>query len=62
MNVLSFRRSDGSVGEPAAAALEQVRAKGYDAPYRGKGQPIYLVGLSFDSKTRHLADTAAVAV
>ena len=43
-------------------ALEQVRAKGCDASYRGKDQPIYLVGLSFDSKTRHLVDTAAVAV
>ena len=50
------------VDEPAAAALEQVKAKHYDAPYRGKGQPIYLLGLSFDSKTRHLADAAAVAV
>ena len=49
------------VDEPAAAALEQVRAKGYDAPYRGKGLPIHLVGLSFDSKTRHLADAAAIS-
>ena len=46
---------------PASAAIEQVRAKGYDAPYRGKGLPIYLVGLGFDSKTRHLADAAAVS-
>ena len=50
------------VDEPAAAALEQVRRKGYDAPYRGKGLPIYLVGLGFDSKTRHLVDTVAVGV
>ena len=49
------------VDEPAAAALVQVKAKGYDAPYRGKGLPIYLIGLAFDSKTRHLADAAAVA-
>ena len=49
------------VDEPAAVALDQVRAKGYDAPYRGKGLPIYLVGLSFDSKTRHLADATAVS-
>ena len=50
------------VDEPASAALEQVKAKGYDAPYRGKGLPIYLVGLGFDSKTRHLADTAATVL
>ena len=49
------------VDEPASAALEQVKAKGYDAPYRAKGLPIYAVGLSFDSKTRRLADAAAAA-
>ena len=47
------------VDEPASAALEQVKAKGYDAPYRAKGLPIHAVGLAFDSKTRHLADAAA---
>ena len=47
------------VDEPASAALEQVKAKGYDVPYRGKGLPVYLIGLSFDSKTRHLADAKA---
>ena len=47
------------VDEPASAALAQVKAKGYDAPYRAKGLPVYAVGLSFDSKTRHLADAAA---
>ncbi|MCQ2392026.1 MAG: PD-(D/E)XK nuclease domain-containing protein, partial [Kiritimatiellae bacterium] len=50
------------VDESAAAALEQVKAKNYDAPYRAKGVPIYAVGLSFDSKTRHLADAEACAV
>ena len=50
------------VDEPTSAALEQVKAKGYDAPYRGKGLPIHLIGLSFDSKTRHLADGAAETV
>ncbi|MCQ2392178.1 MAG: ATP-binding protein [Kiritimatiellae bacterium] len=50
------------VDESAAAALEQVKAKNYDAPYRAKGFPVYAVGLSFDSKTRHLADAEACAV
>ena len=50
------------VDEGAAAALEQVKAKNYDAPYRAKGLPIYAVGLSFDSKTRHLADAGACAL
>ena len=49
------------VDEPASAALAQVMAKGYDAPYRAKNLPIYAVGLGFDSKTRHLVDAAAVS-
>ena len=44
------------VDESADLAIEQVKAKGYDAPYRAKGRPIWAIGLSFDSKTRHLAD------
>ena len=47
------------VDESAAAAIAQVKAKNYDAPYRAKGLPIHVVGLAFDSKTRHLADAAA---
>ena len=47
------------VDEPASAALAQVKAKNYDAPYRAKGLPVYAVGLSFDAKTRQLADAAA---
>ena len=50
------------VDEPAAAALEQVRSKGYDAPYCGKGLPTYLIGLGFDSKTRHLVEGKAEAL
>ena len=46
------------VDEPASAAIEQLKAKGYDAPYRGKGLPVHQIGLGFDSKTRHLVDTA----
>ena len=47
------------VDESAAAALAQVKAKEYDAPYRAKGLPIHMIGLDFDSKTRQLADAAA---
>ena len=50
------------VDESAAAAVEQVKAKGYDAPYRAKGRPIWAIGLSFDSKTRHLAEGRAEAL
>ena len=44
------------VDESAEAALEQVRRRGYDLPYRAKGQPIWLVGLGFDRQTRLLIE------
>ena len=44
------------------AALKQVRRKGYDGPYRAKGLPIWLVGLSFDRQTRQLLDAKAEKV
>ena len=47
------------VDEPVDRAFEQIRTKGYDEPYRASGKPVWLVGLSFDSKTRRLVDTAA---
>ncbi len=47
------------VDEPVDRAFGQIRAKGYDEPYRASGKPVWLVGLSFDSKTRRLADAAA---
>ena len=47
------------VDEPVDAAFAQIRAKGYAEPYRADGRPIWLIGLSFDSKTRHLVDVAA---
>ena len=50
------------VGESAAAALEQVKRKGYDAPYRADERPIWLIGLNFDRETRQLVDTAVEAI
>ena len=47
------------VDEPVDRAFAQIRAKGYAAPYLASGKPIWLVGLSFDSATRHLVDCAA---
>ena len=44
------------VDESAAAALKQVKAKGYDAPYCGQERPVWLVGLNFDRQTRRLTD------
>ena len=40
-------------------AFKQIREKGYATPYLAFGQPINLIGLSFDPETRHLADAAA---
>jgi len=47
------------VGEPVDRAFAQIRGKNYAEPYLASGKPIWLVGLSFDKKTRHLVDFAA---
>jgi len=47
------------VGEPVDKAFTQIREKKYTEPYLADGRPIWLVGLSFDPKTRHLIDYAA---
>ena len=48
------------VDEPVDKAFRQIREKNYAAPYQANGKPIWLIGLSFDSKTRSLVDCAAV--
>ncbi|MBR4653622.1 MAG: AAA family ATPase [Kiritimatiellae bacterium] len=47
------------VDEPVDKAFAQIREKKYAEPYLADDRPIWLIGLSFDSKTRHLADCAA---
>ena len=47
------------VDEPVDRAFAQIREKGYAEPYRADGRPVWLIGLSFDSTTRHLVDCAA---
>ena len=47
------------VDEPVDRAFAQIREKKYAEPYVADGRPIWLIGLSFDSKTRHLVDCAA---
>ncbi len=49
------------VDEPIDKAFKQIREKKYAEPYLADGRPIWLIGLSFDSKTRHLVDSAAVS-
>ena len=41
-------------------AFAQIREKGYAERFRADPRPIWLIGLSFDSQTRHLVDCAAV--
>ena len=36
----------------AGAALTQLRERGYAAKYRGRGEPIHLIGVEFSRKTR----------
>ena len=44
------------VNESADEALRQVREKHYDAPYHGRGLPIWTIGLNFDGNTRQLVE------
>ena len=41
------------VDDPVDRAFAQIREKNYAAPYLADPRPVWLVGLSFDSKTRH---------
>ena len=47
------------VDEPIDRAFAQMRERGYAEPFRADSRPVWLVGLSFDAKTRHLVDFAA---
>ena len=49
-------RQDFNLLMASVAAHKQIREKGYAAPYLDSGQPIHLIGLSFDPETRHLVD------
>jgi hypothetical protein len=44
------------VDEPVDAAFKQIREKGYAEPFRAETRPVWLIALSFDSKTRELVD------
>ncbi|MBE6382580.1 MAG: hypothetical protein E7049_06165 [Lentisphaerae bacterium] len=46
------------VDEPVDRAFAQIREKKYAEPFLADGRHIWLIGLSFDSKTRHLVDFA----
>ena len=47
------------VDDTAEHALEQIRRRDYLSAYLADGRPVYAIGLSFDSKTRQLADLVA---
>ena len=49
------------VDEPVNNAFTQIREKGYAEPFRADSRPVWLIGLSFDSKTRRLVDCVAEA-
>ena len=46
--------------DPVDKAFRQIREKKYAEPYLADGRPIWFIGLSFDSHTRHLVEYAAV--
>lgn len=40
----------------AAEALAQIKAKGYDKPYRASGKKIYTIGVSFSTDTKRIEE------
>ena len=46
------------VDEPVDNAFKQICERGYAEPFKADPRPVWLIGLSFDSKTRHLVDFA----
>lgn len=39
---------------PAQIAIEQIRAKQYDLPFRNRGKTIVLMGIAFDQTQRNI--------
>ena len=48
--ILEFKMSTAQI------ALDQIRAKQYDLPYRNQGKPIILLGIAFDPERRNIRD------
>lgn len=40
----------------AASAISQIKSKGYAQKYKSENKPIYLMGISFDAKSKNIAD------
>ena len=50
------------LGDTAAAALQQIKAKGYHEKYLRQGKKVTLVGAAFDAEMRNLSDRAIEVV
>lgn len=48
--ILEFKTSTAKI------ALDQIRNKQYDLPYRNQGKPIILLGIAFDQENRNIAE------
>ena len=48
--ILEFKMSSAQI------ALEQIKARGYDQPYRASGKPIVLSGIACDKEKRTIGD------
>ena len=50
------------VNKPPKVAMSQIQRKKYASPYRAAGKPVWVVGLSFDGKTRQFKGGVAEAL
>jgi hypothetical protein len=39
---------------PEGAALAQLKERGYAEKYRGRGEPVHLIGVEFSRETRNV--------
>ena len=52
--ILEFKMQSSKAN--ATIALQQIRDKQYDLPYRNQGKPIILLGIAFDPTSRNIVD------
>ncbi len=59
--VLEFKMADGDIGTKAAldVAIAQMRERGYAEKYRGRGEPVHLVGVACGRVARNLLEVRA---
>lgn len=54
--IIEFKMTTGEI------AIQQIRVKQYDLPFRNRGKRIILLGIAFDKVTHNIADWAVESI